>query len=60
MRDPGAYQDPEVCEPGRWLPCDTIVGVEERKDVDVDADREEEVAGKERYPRAFVFGFGRR
>ncbi|KAG2738370.1 cytochrome P450 [Suillus brevipes Sb2] len=44
MRDPGAYQDPEVCEPGRWLPCDTI----------------EEEAGKERDPRAFVFGFGRR
>lgn len=59
MRDPGLYQDPEVFEPGRWLARDAIVDVEERKDVDVDGEEEEE-AGKERDPRAFVFGFGRR
>lgn len=59
MRDPGLYQDPEVFEPGRWLARDAIVGVEERTDVDVDGEEEEE-AGKERDPRAFVFGFGRR
>jgi cytochrome P450 len=51
MRDPGLYQDPEVFEPGRWLARDANVGVEERKDVDVDG---EEEAGKERDPRAFV------
>ncbi|KAG1788575.1 cytochrome P450 [Suillus plorans] len=44
MRDPGLYQDPEVFEPERWL-ADAI---------------EEEEAGKDRDPRAFVFGFGRR
>ncbi|KIK42243.1 hypothetical protein CY34DRAFT_83884 [Suillus luteus UH-Slu-Lm8-n1] len=44
MRDPGLYQDPEVFEPERWLARDAI----------------EEEAGKERDPRAFVFGFGRR
>jgi hypothetical protein len=59
MRDPGLYKDPEVFEPGRWLARDAIVGVEERKDVDVDVDREDE-AGKERDPRTFVFEFGRR
>jgi cytochrome P450 len=58
MRDPGLYQDPEVFEPGRWLARDAIMDVEERKDVDIDVDGEE--AGKERDPRAFVFGFGRR
>ncbi|KAG2738435.1 hypothetical protein P692DRAFT_20758518, partial [Suillus brevipes Sb2] len=58
MCDPGLYQDPKVFEPGRWLTHDKIVGVEERKDVDADADREKEEAGKERDPRAFVFGFG--
>jgi cytochrome P450 len=58
MRDPVLYQDPEVFEPRRWLARDAIVGVEERKDADVDG--EEEEAGKDRDPRALVFGFGRR
>ncbi|KAG2356461.1 cytochrome P450 [Suillus spraguei] len=44
MRDPELYQDPEVFEPGRWLARDAI----------------DEEAGKERDPRAFIFGFGRR
>jgi len=67
MRDPGLYQDPEVFEPGRWLTRNAIVDAEERSNADVDERRnadvdgeEEEEAGKERDPRAFVFGFGRR
>ncbi|KAG1814714.1 cytochrome P450 [Suillus subaureus] len=58
MRDPRLYQDPEVFEPGRWLARDAIVDMEGRRDLDVGG--EEEEAGKERDPRAFVFGFGRR
>lgn len=63
MRDPELYQDPEVFEPGRWLARDAIVSMEERRNVDVVGDvgvEEDEEAGKERDPRAFVFGFGRR
>jgi cytochrome P450 len=59
MRDPGLYQDPEVFEPGRWLTRNARVDAEERRNADVDGEEEEE-AGKERDPRAFVFGFGRR
>ncbi|KAG2070560.1 cytochrome P450 [Suillus decipiens] len=45
MRDPELYQDPEVFEPER---CGDV------------GREEDEEAGKERDPRAFVFGFGRR
>ncbi|KAG1732839.1 cytochrome P450 [Suillus lakei] len=51
MRDPGLYREPEVFEPMRWLRGD---GEEERWD------GEDGKEGKERDPRAFVFGFGRR